>query len=348
MKNKGLKRLASMSCLVLAVGAMSCAARADIKYTQVNSMPSGEAGTLKPMMTMTTFTRAGQQRMDSSMQIASFKQSETTVTTCAKHQKVRWDAALKIYALDTLDKNGHVVQPTPTPISNAPSQPAKHDTGKIVSTINVKSLGTEMIAARKARHYLLTTDMQEYGCAGKDHIRTKQEIWVADVDIPTFDCGLRNDVATISQVHFKDDCDCTFEQKGDIAAFATAFKGVIVKMKMFDGDTEKVIMAQETTMISQAKLTDADFLVPADFKLLSDKDYEKARSQAMMKAMMGSAMSGMADAANADANSDNANGGNTTQNSAPNNSDNSGDGSVVEDMGKDAVIGKIRKHFPGF
>ena len=350
MKNQGFKSWMLASCLLIA--GTSVGARADIKYTQVNSTPFSDDGTLKPMMTMTTFTRAGQQRVDSSVQIAGFKQLETNVTTCAKHQRVTWDAALKIYTVESLDKNGQVVQPAAPADNHTSSQPAKHDTGKIVSTINVKALGTETVAGRLARHYLLNFDVQEYGCAGKDHIHTKQEIWIADVVIPAFDCGSRLDVAALSHAQFKSDCDCAFEQKGDISALANAYKGVIVKMKMFDGDSTKVIMAQETTMISQAKLTDADFNVPDGFKLLSEKEYQQARSKAMMHAMMGGVLSGNNDADNSDAtqntaqNNDNAD--NTSGNAdKPKDNDNSDD-STIEDMGKAAAIGKLRSHIPGF
>lgn len=63
MKREKGKCLVAMTCL--AVAGIGSIARADIKYTQVNSMPMGDKGALQPMMTMSTFTRVGQQRVDS-------------------------------------------------------------------------------------------------------------------------------------------------------------------------------------------------------------------------------------------------------------------------------------------
>jgi hypothetical protein len=121
-------------------------------------------------------------------------------------------------------------------------------------------------------------------------------------------------------------------------------------MKMYDQAGTKEVMTQEMTALSEAKLDDTMFTVPAGFKQVSTKEYDDARQQAMMKGMQASmglgnagtkAGASNAGASNADDDDSDAAAANTAATDAD---DDAADGdSVAEQAAKEAVKNKVTK-----
>lgn len=265
------------------------AAHSDVKYTQTMKMPGTTGATTAsagaPLNSTTTWIKKGAQRVEMSQQIGGYKWNDTTITLCEKRQTVRLDPALQIYTVAPLDGESSAT----TAAKPATAKPAatKPSTGKVVMTVSVKNLGEETVAGRKARHYMITTRYEMSGCAGDSKMNSKIEIWVADYQLPDFNCGGKPGDWR-GYVRASDGCSITSEQKGDVAAWQAAYKGLIVKMKMYDEAGTKEVMTQEMTALSEAKLDDTMFTVPAGFKQVSGKEYDDARQQAMMKGMQAS------------------------------------------------------------
>lgn len=79
------------------------------------------------------------------------------------------------------------------------------------------------------------------------------------------------------------DCKVQVELKGDSDKFLNINKGLILRQKMYNGNMP--LMTTEVTSLSQAKLGDELFTVPADFKKVSAEEFQKAKTEAMVKAM---------------------------------------------------------------
>jgi hypothetical protein len=340
------KLIAVAATCVLSAGV----AHSDVKYTQTMRMPGVGAATTAatngaPLNSTTTWIKKGAQRVEMSQQMGAFKWNETTLTLCEKRQRIRLDPSLKIYTVASLDETRSITNTQdatkPTAAKPAAGKPA---TGKVVMTVSVKNLGEETVAGRKARHYMISTRYQMSGCASDSDMNSKMEIWVADYQLPDFNCGDKPGDWR-SYVRASDGCSITSEQKGDVAAWQAVYKGLIVKMKMFDEAGTKEVMTQEMTSLSEAKLDDVPFTVPADFKQVSAKEYDDARQQSMMKAM--TASSGGA------TNSGASNGGvskagvvedDDTGAQTIDASDNEADGdNAAEQVAKDAVKNKVTK-----
>jgi hypothetical protein len=313
-------KVVSRSCILgAALMILASAAQADVKYTMTQRMPdyqSEKKDTLVPYGRTTTYTKAGAQRTESESDTGAYKMKTVSYTVCADKQTVRLDSDLKIYAITPLNNNSSSNTSTQDTAKPAQKSNAKPATGKITMTVTVKNLGIETIANRKARHYMITSNMVTLGCAGDSNINSKQEIWVADYTLPVFDCGNNGYDWKSAYTNNKPDCIPTFDMKGDVAAYNEAYKGLIVKQRIFD-DKGKVIMESELTELSEAKLDNAPFSIPAGYKQVTEKEFDELRSKAMMKAMM----------------QDSQNPG--TKSKPTNNDDDSDDASTVEDVSED-------------
>jgi hypothetical protein len=290
----------------VAAGAIACTtAQADVKYTESVKMDMGAAGGGMNNST-TTFIADGAQRIENVTQYGPVKMNDITVTVCAKKKTYKIDPDLKIYTATDITEGGHTA---PARQGAAPATGGgKKGTGKISSTVNVKYLGEETLSNRKCRHYLIETAMKMEGCAGDGETHSKMEIWVTDYKLPVFDCGERPYETGMPQRMPHNNCDISFEQHGDTKAMADAYRGLIMRMKMYSPgqDGKDMVITREVTGLYDAKLPASTFEIPADYKLVSDQDFQKARSDAMMKGMMSGAGAAGGHDNNGDAN-DNAN-----------------------------------------
>ena len=268
-----MKKLLTLAVLT----ATAMAARADVKYTTEMSMMQN--GKLTPFSSNTTWMKAGLQRMDSQQKIGNYRSSESTVTNCAKRQELRFDPALKIYTVDGLQSGKTGAS------SGVGGSAGKSGVGKMIMTASVKFLGKEKVGGRMARHYRISQRMQSSGCIGNSDTSYKSEIWVADVTLPTFNCGPS---ATDWTQAYKQNSGCkiTFVQKGDTKALNAAYKGLVMKTLMFDAQGKTISQMQIKT-VSFANLDAKAFSAPANFQKQSRAEYDKARQDAMIAGMSG-------------------------------------------------------------
>jgi hypothetical protein len=287
--------------VLTASGFLMQTAHADIKYTMVMKMADGKVAN-----STTKYVRQGAQRDETNISMGPVQMKQVSLRLCEKDQYIQLDPKLKIYAV--LDQSagggGSATGGTPGKPASAPA------TGKMTVTTNVKELAPETIAGFKTRHYMITMSMVSSGCAGNSNTNMKSEIWVADIKDAS-PCKAEGFDPKNYAGPGRSDCKITYEQKGDVAAVSKAYNGLIMRMKMYDGD--KVTATQEVTMLSQAKLDNDPFVIPADYKKVSSLEFQQAQSRAMMEAMTTGANSSAKNDAEADDNENDsdANEGNT-------------------------------------
>ncbi len=272
------KQLVVAACGML--GACS-AANADIKYTTETTMEG--MGDAIPKSVTLRAVKPNFERSEMRQTIGTYQMNHITIRECGKKQTITLDPALKIYAIVADGESGSdEVAP-----DGKPQKKGEPKTGHMVMSYKVQDLGEEVVAGFKTRHYMIDTEMTSSGCAGNGTTKLKQEIWVSDIRDAN-PCPADSATTNMGDAMSRNDCKITVETKGDFARFNEIYKGLILRQKTYNDG--KVMMTTEVTMLSQAKFEDDTlFTVPADYKLVSSKAFQKAQSEAMMKGMMGGA-----------------------------------------------------------
>lgn len=266
---------------MLAAGVLlASSARADVRYTQETRMADEQNAANSTSLITRSVSPVGE-RTDVTSIFGEIRIDQTTIRLCEKNQEIQLNSGLKIYTLKPLNET-------------KPAQPADHTanterdknekgTGKIVTNYIVKDLGEEMVANFKTHHYMVTTELKFSGCIGDNTMESKVEVWVSDVKEAS-PCAQKSDPTDAYASLSQDNCKLSFEQKGDIAAYAKAFDGILMRQKIYDGD--KVLMVQEVTSFSQAKLGEELFAVPAGYKQVTPEQLQTQQATEMMNAMM--------------------------------------------------------------
>jgi hypothetical protein len=258
---------------VLGVGGM---AHGDIKYATETTIAGAPAGT--PKTVTLRAVKPNFERSETTQKFGPMETKTVSLRECGKKQTIQLAPDLKIYAvIPDYGSEGDAGGGTgSTPGANKPT------TGKMVMTYAVKDLGEETILNFKTRHYMIETEMVSSGCAGNGTTKLKQEIWVSDVRDAN-PCPNENSITSMSQAMSRRDCKIEVETKGDFEKYTEIYKGLVLRQIMYNGDAP--FMTIEVTMLSQAKLGDELFTIPADFKKVSPEEFQKAQSEAMVKAM---------------------------------------------------------------
>jgi hypothetical protein len=260
--------------LCVLIGLTSTLAHADLKYTtetEIAGMPAGV-----PKSTMVRMVKPNLERIETVQKIGPASIQTVMLRDCKKNQSIQLDPQLKIYTVmpALLDSNGRM--------STRGSGGAS--TGKMSITYAVKDLGSETIINRKTRHYSVAFTMQSSGCAGTGKISSKQEIWVSDVRGASpckFDRDMIPGMAAVTHRN----CKIKVETKGDAKKYGVIMDGLILRQKTYNGNT--LLSTQEVTALSQSKLNDSLFKVPAGYKKVSPQEFQKLRSKAMLQGGMG-------------------------------------------------------------
>jgi hypothetical protein len=271
--------------------ALSSVVQADVKYTETMTMGGKNAADMPPSRN-TTYIKAGLERTEQSLSMGPVTMKMISVSSCPAKRTMRFDPALKIYTStpmndDSATKNDEAKAED---TKAAPAAKDKKKTGKITITADVQKLGTEEIAGRTARHYIIKQSMVSEGCAGNGEQKYTMELWTADYDMPVFACRTPwSSSAAPTTRPTPGGCAITTEFKGDQTAIAEAYRGLQVKRKMTMGDT---VMTWQLTELSEAKLDDSLFAPGADWKLVTDEEFDRQRQAAMMRAMTSGAAAG--------------------------------------------------------
>lgn len=252
-------------------------ARADIKYTQETTM--AENANYKAVVVRAV--KPNFERYESLSDMGVFKTQDITIRECGKKQTTKIAPYLKIYTVVSDDEGAA----TGGAGSGAATQSAgKPTTGKMVMKYSVKDLGSEDVAGFKARHYVVEMEMTSSGCAGNGTTNHKYEYWVTDIRQPN-PCQSDATFNSVSEAMSRRDCKIEVVQQGDVQAYNEMNKGLVVKQIIYSNG--KPMMTMTTTSLSQAKLGDELFTVPADYKKVTSEEFDKQKQAAMMKAMMG-------------------------------------------------------------
>jgi hypothetical protein len=271
-----------MNCSkALAVGAVLCglggAARADINYTSQTTI---SMGTMESKSTMMRAVKPGFERYETTAQSGAMKTESITIRQCEKNQTIELDSQLKIYAIAP-ESNKTATTGSGSKTSGDKANAAT--TGKMVITYAVKDLGIEEVLGFKARHFMVDIETQSSGCAGNGTTKQKYEIWSSEIREPVA-CP-NAPVPSISEAMSRGNCKIEVVQQGDFKQYGEIGKGLTLRQKIYNEG--KVFMTTEVTSLSQAKLGDDLFTIPGGYQQVSDEEFNKKRSEAIVKAMTG-------------------------------------------------------------
>ena len=294
-------KMLTFGAALIGLGGLSLPTLADVRYTtqmtiggaddtktaDPNDATSADAAKMTPTMRHTIFLKDMRQRSEMSIDAGPFHQTTIILTQCDTHQDIRLDPALKIYTSSPIG----AMEFTPPAMPGMDRHKMSHDAGKgtQTTTFTTQDLGVEKITDLDTHHWMLTMRSQTSGCLGDTDSTTKMEVWVSDIKAG-LDCPEQFAASRTIPNPSNENCQITYEMKGDMEAMRKIFTGMIVREKIYNGD--KVAVVQDLRDYSQAALDDALFSVPADYKQVSSKDFDKAEQDALMKSMMNGMASG--------------------------------------------------------
>ena len=260
------------------LGVSGVAAHADINYTQETTMAS--MANYKSVMTRAV--KPDYERYETRSETGAYKTHDITIRKCGKKESIQISPDLKIYAIvpDNTGEPGAAPGLGTKPANNN----GKPTTGKMVMKYTVKDLGVEEVAGYKCRHYVVEMESTSSGCAGNGTTKHKYEMWISDIRQPN-PCPSDSTVTSVSQAMSRPDCNIEVVQQGDVQAYTEMNKGLVVKQIIYNGD--KPMMTMVITSLSQAKLGDDLFTVPAGYTKVTPEEFNQKKQAAMMKAMMG-------------------------------------------------------------
>lgn len=275
--------------LAIGLALMATSSRADLRYT--TQMAFGEPGSERTVgqgSRTTTFVKNNDERVESVIAIGPIAMKSVTLILCQKKQVLQLDPELKIYTVSPLNAApaSLIGASNMAPGRSGPATPkAKTGTGKIVMTYAVEDKGTEKVLNLDARHSIITIQTQSSGCAGNATTTMKMEVWTAPIQ--TVNCPARfvgTDSSGASDAGDTDGCKVSYEFRGDVEKMKEIFSGMIVQQKLYQDD--RVVMTQTLREHSLAELDPALFTVPADFRKVSEDEFNSARQSAIQKRMI--------------------------------------------------------------
>jgi len=288
------QRHLAVFALLLLVCTLIAGAHADIKYSQTMTMGGGN----EPFMHSTHYIADGKERDDNTMKMGTHESTESRIHLCKTNQRFLVDRALKIYAVEENSANKSNASGTSTNRNNNDGDEGKPGEGKVSVNIKITDLPNEKVAGFDTHHFISELHTKTSGCIGNSESTIKMEMWISNIRNATA-CKEKAgsiDYAAILGQHHSSKCKVTYETTGDATKFNNAWNGIVLRHKMYQNG--KLTMVTEVTSLSQAKLDDDVFEVPAGFTKLSEKEYNERRQKAMMEAMM----SGAANAGNSQSN----------------------------------------------
>jgi hypothetical protein len=170
-------------------------------------------------------------------------------------------------------------------------------TGKIVSTVTAEDLGDDTVADTPTKHWMLTIKNQKSGCAGTGEDNVKMEVWSANFNEPIFcpDTAGANPLRDYQRVTGPtSNCKITFEMQGDgNEIYGKIFRGLVMRLKIYDPKTNQPAMTQEVTMLTRAKQEANLFQVPEGYQQVTAEQFQQKKSQAMMQKLFQGGLPGL-------------------------------------------------------
>jgi len=249
-----LKPTRPLTTVLLAL--MGIAAHGDVRYTTKMTTANSPVAVMT-----TTWTKGKRQRVETVTDMGQFKSKSVMLTMCDKRLTATLDPDLKIYTVKSME----ALDPKPEPGATVA-------TGTVTNTYTVKDMGVETVANLKAHHWMVTTHSVGTGCIGTFDNTSKVEVWTAPIEV--FNCWDNNSYSQPT-------CRVKYVEKGDVKLMRSAYNGMPVRMVFYQGDQK----TSEQTFVdhSTAALDQGLFELPADFKKVTDAEFQAQQQQKMMK-----------------------------------------------------------------
>jgi hypothetical protein len=285
---KNFTHLRLLLPVVSVLGVSSIEAQADLKWTETFRFGNKKS---MPTSSTTKWMNNKAQRTITKMEMGPMKMNTHELAICGTNKQFVIDDDLKLYAETSFDPTGLGMPnlPSMNPAGGfsrpkAPSGPKK--TGTVEISYKISQLGTEKIAGVNSRHYVMESTITSTGCAGKGTQKMKMELWQANIAMPApcFKPNVEDAVKAMRKLSSESNCEIKTIIKTPPSAFKNISSGMTMRMKFGQGDSQFI---KEVTSLSQAKIPTSQFALPAGYKKVSEAELNKARSNAMMKKMMG-------------------------------------------------------------
>ena len=283
--------------VVTGLSLFGATAHADVRYTTVMTVDTGEGRGKGFSSELTYFVKGPRERSESAMNFGQFSMKSVSITQCDSDLEIQIDPASKIYTAHSI--SGGISGFIPSmpmggfggPGGRGRARPHVNETpGTGTSDISFenKDLGKEKIGAFDTHHYMLTMHTKTTGCAGNDDSVMKMELWVAPGTLGRLDCPKRfQSAAPVVGGADESPCKTTTHMTGDMSAMRDLFAHLIVKQIIYKDD--KPMMTMQLKDYSSAALDPSLFAVPSDFKKVSDQEYGQTQSRNMLRQFQGGA-----------------------------------------------------------
>jgi len=260
---------------------LSCAlcfvAHADLTYTTVTkSTFSSEGVNESPVTTQETdtdFVTLDRSREDRELRLDGTVQSKLTIITrCDLHQEFHVNNNLKIYSVKKLH-SGAVVK------KNSFSSPASGNSkdalpaGKEITHISIQKLASGKVNGINSDCYVVTWHTQDSGCIGNKEFNSKTKYWIAK--LKNYHTCDSTEIQFHEQIPTDGKCRIAYETVGDVEEYKKLFSPpmLIMRSESVD-DSDNSRFTQKITSLSQAKLNDSLFEIPASYRKVSEKEFE--------------------------------------------------------------------------
>ena len=264
-------------------------AHADMQWTEVMTVDSPQtAGNPGFGISTTKWAKKDAQRTETTMKMGPLNMVSAEITRCDEGQTYQILPDQKIYTAAPLSAVGAFMPAMPQypgmgGRGGRPAAPEAAGTGTSNINTTLKDLGAEKIIGIDTEHYQLTMTTVSTGCAGNGTQTIQMETWVADIPAPVPCLAPTPEDASKAAAQIGSACDVKTTFSGDVTGMKKVFGGFLMKMKVTSG---KGSFTKEVTMLSRADQPDAPFALGADWKKVSDSEFQTAKRNAMIKSMM--------------------------------------------------------------
>lgn len=236
------------------------------------------------------YARDHDERIEEHSKLGGFPVDETRINLCESNRAIVLDEKLNIYYETSFMWDDKYFADAKAKSDAIAAQKFPTDkTGTIVEIFQTTPLGEEMIAGVQSKGYLFKWHTEKTGSAKnlKDKVGEdgQVEYWFGDkgkvltcfeVKYPDAFMGM---YPIEKQYEIVNGSKISREAKDDSNIVGENFGKLLIRTKMYqDG---KGIYSEEITKISEDKLSDALFTVPATAKKVDKAEYESARTQAL-------------------------------------------------------------------
>ncbi len=273
-----------VSALVL-ICALGFVAHADLEYTLVTTYSSAKKAP-NPKQTPSSYKETdtyyvtnNKSRWEHESGNQTYTAKEISITRCDLNQRFHVDNALKIYTVSALDAKGKISQPTEKELKeNLP-------TGKIETHYSLQEIGAEKIKGIDTKIYQLKITGKYSGIVAGHGSDYNGKIWVAGLQ-RNVSCDLPDAMPkSYTQIEALSTCKrkMIYENTRDVDAMNQLSSKLPLRGI---GTAEGQTVSGEVTSISQDKLNDSIFDIPAGYRKVSSDEYENLRSDAEDKAIL--------------------------------------------------------------